>query len=261
MLGKEVSSASIGGVPYREGIFNTWNDPAKFGLFYHCSLITRRADVRESEALTRILLENPAARPDEIEALKISTEAGKTGVLFNKQPEAIPANKVLVKTESGEVRSDTGEMYRSWKKNFGIIDSERTKCVYGFLSKQGEIKINGLKLKVLNDFAIIALSSLTEKSLSRTDNILLTAVGKSENKGMKFDDSHTEMLDYGGPPILIEKIEAEIELENQCDSMKVWAVNAEGFYTGCVPSVFKEGKLIFKIGDVFPSMYYLIRSE
>ena len=41
MLGKEVSSSAIG-VPYREGIFSTWNDPAKFGLFCHAALITRR---------------------------------------------------------------------------------------------------------------------------------------------------------------------------------------------------------------------------
>lgn len=32
MLGKEISASSIGGVPYREGIFATWNDPSKFGL-------------------------------------------------------------------------------------------------------------------------------------------------------------------------------------------------------------------------------------
>jgi len=75
----------------------------------------------------------------------------------------------------------------------------------------------------LNDFAVIALSSLTEKTLLETDNILLTTVGRAQNKGMKFDESHTEMLDYGSPPILIEKIEAEIEFDNKNDAMKIWA--------------------------------------
>ena len=45
ILGKETSGSAIGGVAYREGIFSTWNDPSKFGLFYHAALITRRHDV------------------------------------------------------------------------------------------------------------------------------------------------------------------------------------------------------------------------
>ena len=49
ILGKEISSEAIGNVGYREGVFSTWNDPAKFGLFYHGALITRREDVRPSE--------------------------------------------------------------------------------------------------------------------------------------------------------------------------------------------------------------------
>ena len=36
----------MGGVPYREGIFSVWNDPAKFGLFYHSALMLRRGDVQ-----------------------------------------------------------------------------------------------------------------------------------------------------------------------------------------------------------------------
>ena len=28
-------------VTYREGIFSTWNDPAKYGLFYHAALVAQ----------------------------------------------------------------------------------------------------------------------------------------------------------------------------------------------------------------------------
>jgi hypothetical protein len=69
------------------------------------------------------------------------------------------------------------------------------------------------------------------------------------------------MLDYGTPPIMIEKIRAEITMDTIYDSLKVWAVNAEGFYVGCIPSTYKDKKFIFKIGDVYPSMYYLVRTE
>ena len=56
VLGKEITARSIGNVPYREGIFATWNDPAKFGLFYHAALILRRGDVRRAD--TALAVEN-----------------------------------------------------------------------------------------------------------------------------------------------------------------------------------------------------------
>jgi hypothetical protein len=258
MLGKEASSASIGGVPYREGIFNTWNDPAKFGLFYHSALITRRGDVARSKAKNTVLLDNLTAGSRDYPALYLAAEAGQVGVTFDRnKAAALPPPD----PKAGEVRSDTGELFRSWKAHYGIIDSAFTKCVYGSLAKQGKISLKNLTITAVTDFAVIALSSLTEKPIAETDNILLTAVGRSENTDMKFNAEHTEMLDYGRPPILIEKIEARIEIENACEMMKVWAVNAEGFYVGCVPSTYKNGKIEFKIGEVFPSMYYLIRTE
>ena len=41
MIGKPITSDAIGGVYYRGGVFDTFNDPAKFGLFYHAALIMR----------------------------------------------------------------------------------------------------------------------------------------------------------------------------------------------------------------------------
>ena len=58
ILGKEVSAETIGNVGYREGVFSTWNDPAKFGLFYHASIITRREDVRPSDNKICIRVKN-----------------------------------------------------------------------------------------------------------------------------------------------------------------------------------------------------------
>ena len=49
LLGKESTATGLGGVPYREGIFSSWNDPAIYGLFYHAALILRRAGVQHIE--------------------------------------------------------------------------------------------------------------------------------------------------------------------------------------------------------------------
>ena len=261
ILGKESSSDTIGGVPYREGIFSTWNDPAKFGLFYHAALIARRGDIAESK-------ESVAVKVDDLtkgapNAVRVASELCKVGVQFEGQadtaPKVVGADDRLVDEAAGEVRSVTGELYRSWTKNYGTIDSPRTKCVYGFLRKNGELALTDLNVRVYTDFAVVALSSLTDAPISKSDNMLLTAVGRAKNTDAKFDGD--ELRDFGKPPILIEVIVAELAIKTELATLKVWAVNAEGFFVGAVPSRYEGGALRFKVGTTMPSMYYLIQAE
>jgi hypothetical protein len=259
ILGKEVSSASIGGVPYREGIFSTWNDPAKFGLFYHAALITRRGDVSPAKNKIPIHVDTltNALKP----AFMASAEMSQIGVCYDdNNPEGmVSENEILVKDEAGEVRSDNNELYRNWHDNYGTIDTKMTKCAYGFLLKNSPVKLNGLTISSKTDFAVVALSSLTGVPLDSSDNILLTAVGRAVNTDAKFDGE--QMMAYGQPPILIEVIEADIAFETERADLRVWAVNAEGFYIGAVPTTNEDGSLKFTLGDKFPSMYYLIQAE
>ena len=69
------------------------------------------------------------------------------------------------------------------------------------------------------------------------------------------------MTDYGKPPVVIEVIEAEIEIETKVKGLIIWAVSPEGIYIGRVPSKYEDGKLKFKTGETAQSMYYLIQAE
>ena len=281
LLGKEISSTAIGGTTYREGIFSTWNDPAKFGLFYHAALICRRQDVAPSKTTKLIKLEpdpektaalgklgstndgglnKPGVRTPE--ALRAFTTQEYCGIrcTFDERKNAVPEWEDWFDVSKKEVKSDNGQLYRSWKKRYGYIDTERTKCVYGQLRKNGEIKLNGLSVKSDTDYAVIALSSLTDAPLDKTDNILLTAVGKAQNTGAKFEGD--KMLELGTAPVLIEVTEATVKLKTEHgEHMRVWAINAEGFYYGMLDTEYKDGYLTFKLGSKWPSMYYLIVKE
>lgn len=261
MLGKEISAESIGGTAYREGIFSTWNDPAKFGLFYHAALMTRRGDVKESPNTTAMKALTMNTCPfDELAAV---SEYTKIGMEYDEGPSTadrvIDEKTALVDLSKKEVRSDTGELYRNWDKNYGTIDTPRSKCIYGFLEKNGKIEIDGLSVRGKTDFAVVALSSLSDEPLDQCDNILLTTVGRAKNTDAKFDGDL--MLEYGTAPITVEVIEADIELRTSCPTMKVWAVSAEGFYIGALPTTYEDGILRFTVGKSFPTMYYHIREE
>jgi hypothetical protein len=262
MLGKEISASSIGGVPYREGIFATWNDPSKFGLFYHSALITRRGDVSRSKGSIAVKINDLTAKvPDGMltapEYTRVGTEYdGYESVTAQRH---VDARETLVDRSACEVRSDTGELYRNWDKNYGTIDTPRTKCAYGFLGKNGAIAIDGLTIRAKTDFAVVAISSLTEEPLSTTDNILLTTVGRSMNTGARFEGE--QMIDYGHAPILVEVIEAQIELKTDRADMRVWGVGAEGFLVGMIPAEYDNGILRFTVGREYPTIYYLIQAQ
>ena len=253
MLGKEISAEKIGNVPYRQGIFSTWNDPAKFGLFYHAALITRRGDVSPAKSFRTI---SPLSKT-EFDWNAVDHGVEQTGIVseYSFREGVTPTTPYA----GDDALSDTGELYRNWKKNFGWIDTPSTKCVYGFLGKNGTQQLKGADITCHTDFAVIAASSLTDATLENTDTILLTAVGRAINTDSKFEGEL--MLDIGKPPVLIEVIQADIQLDTKFSDMVVWAISAEGYYIGTVPSVYENGKLKFTIGNQSQSMYYLIVKE
>ena len=251
MIGEEVSAPKIGNTPYRQGVFCTWNDPAKFGLFYHAALITRRGDIKEGDVLYGMDVPDLCEWDYSIfgtnmERYKLATSIGGVDGL-PPMPED---------PRESFARSDTGELYRDWEKELGIIDSDMTKCAYGSLCRNGEIRMKGVTVRCETDYAVIAMSSLTDAPITSSDNILLTTVGRAENTDAKF--SGDLMLDVGHAPVVIENIRAEIEIETDQRGMSVWAVSAEGFYIGTVPTEETDGKLRFRVGEISPSMYYLI---
>ena len=283
ILGKEVSAETIGNVGYREGVFSTWNDPAKFGLFYHASIITRREDVRPSD--NKICIRVKELQADKTggtgklhpskQAFLAAAERSQIGTDYYEEFEnTIPDDQPFVDMTAGEVTSDTGELYRSWKKRYGTVDTPMTKAVYGRLGRVDKVELDGFALNCKNDYATIALSSLNNSHpLDSTDSMLLTCVGNVENTGMKLSmapakvqkwDGYAPFLqldDYGTPPILCEVIETEVSIRTNRSNMVVWAVNAEGIFVGNVPTRYEDGCLKFTLGKKAPSIYYLIQAE
>lgn len=250
MLGKEISAEKIGDTPYRQGIFSAWNDPAKFGLFYHAALITRRGDVAKSNAVNVI---HPLSETEnDWAAAHNLVERSATVVDFEPGENAVADSNM-------EVRSDTGELYINRRTNYGTVDTPMTKCAYGFLLKNGKQELSGVTVESHTDFAVIALSSLTEDDICHSDNILLTTVGRAKNTDSRFNGDL--MLDIGKPPVLIESIEATISINTTVSGLRVWAISAEGYYIGTVPATYENDKFTFTVGQKSQSMYYLIVKE
>lgn len=272
ILGKEQSSP-VGGVPYREGIFSVWNDPAKFGLFYHSALMLRRCDITPAKKKVAVQTDYISDSTASVAQRTLLEQHLCATVFDNKLPEGydelIDENDVTPFEVPGMIKSDNGQMWRDLKRKIGVIDTPRTKVAYGSLSRGGAaastkkiddpgIQLEGLNIQAHTDFAVIAMSSLTDEPIETSDNILISAIGRARNTGAQFDGD--KMIERGEPPIMTEVIDAHISLKiADGDKMKVWGVNPEGYYAGRCPSTYEDGILSFRIGDELnPACYYLI---
>lgn len=272
-LGKEAISATIGSVPFREGIFTCWNDPSKFGLFYHGALMLRKNHIRQAEKT-------------------IGAQVGEYNVTTNSNPKCLPATAMEIHrvdsvldttdttdltdirpiTESYErpdpnrIEADTGELWRDVAKRIGAVDTPSTKAVYGFIgnaswmtARDAGIRLNGMTVNCFTDFATIALSSLTDDPIEKSCCMLMTTVGRSHTRDARFDGE--KLLDFGTGPIEVEVIDAEIAIQTQIPGLRVWSVNSDGYYIGQVDKYYEDGWLKFRVGPNYPGMYYLIMKE
>lgn len=270
ILGKELSSPGVAGVPYREGIFSVWNDPAKYGLFYHSALIVRRCDITPAEKKIGVTIPTMeeviyTAQNDGLEIHRMATVLeGEEAVGCD---EVISAADHIEWADPNVVKSDNGQMWRNISGKFGGIDTPRTKIIYGKLAAGRNAnmapiagtEVDGMKVESFTDFGVVALSSLTNDPIEKSENMLLTTIGRARNTDQVYDGD--KMIEYGKAPILSEVIHANITIRTDRDDLQVWGINAEGFYVGKRPATFKDGYMTFTVGDHWPASYYLIVAE
>lgn len=231
----------------------------------------RRGDLKPGKEMVALRVEDRSGWELEgvsaLPGLGVIPEVHRVGVALPGQKLAadreLPAGQLSGDRAKGEVLSDTGELWRSWDKRWGWIDTPRSKVAYGFLGQAGKITLKGLELEVQTDYAVIALGSLSEDALEVSQSILRTAVGRCENSGTEYNEDRTRLLSPGQHPIMIEPIEAHIHLKTNQPALKVFVISEHGELVTRLPVLYESGVLSFEIGPQ-PSwnpstMYYLIR--
>lgn len=286
-LGRDIA---IGGSYYR-GTFDTYNDPAKFGLFYHAALMMRRADIAPAKEWVSIKFPHhtknqsiiyprdvTANLSGQIYMHRVSARLDGMEAFADREiPWDLPAGSRIEQSDAGElvikvtdksqtperIVSDTGELIRDLKNSIGIVDSPRTQSAYGFLAGHTQ-KMQSVTVRCDTDFAVIALSSLTDDSIAESENILLTAVGRVKNTGYEDEAlqqaGHRRVTNHGTAPVLAEVIESEIRIRTKHRNQRVTAIDEDGFITGTIPSRYEDDELVFRIGEEFAQIYYLIQT-
>ena len=277
MIAAPITGEAINGVPFRSGVFDGFNDPCRFSLFYHAALMLRRGDLAESPVTHVVRVKNLLARDEfpgeerrgalEASDFPVFAHAAAVRKLAIAFPETeLPADaqevdprQPTVPEGSASTRSETGEIFHDRERQVMTIDSPRTKAAFGFLGGCGEIRLSGLTIRCRNPHAVIVLSSLSDAPLAESDNMLLSALDNCDNTGARYNDDHTLQFAKGHGPVEAAVVVAEIELETSVTQLRIDAINTHGMQVGRTPAVYENGVLAFTTGGDFPSVHYLIQ--
>ncbi len=239
------------------GAFETFNDPARFGLFPAAALIYRRGDVATGRELTTIAIPperaitapSPSAwsvpalsRLPEVHRVAVSVTGRNDGrvVPFDSQPV----------TEGDTLVSDTGELTRQLgEQGYGTIDTARSQAAYGFLGQAGRITLADVTMEVATPYATVVVNSLTDAPIKAAERLLLTCVGRAENTGFTYDLFRNKAVDRGRGPILVEPIRGTVSIALPSAAWQVIPLAADGSRGPALRADYAGGRLSFALPE------------
>ncbi len=160
----------------------------------------------------------------------------------------------------GQMVASTGQL--RWKEaegsagGFFTMDTPGTKAVVGFAAGQ-KAQLDPVVVEPQSKFAAVYVTARQrDATIDSARELLIVAIGRARNTGMKFSPDGDQMLDPGNPPILMEPVKAVITLRKS-GVPRVFVLDHDGKLTDRQIPV--ENSTITIDGGRDKSPYYLIR--
>jgi hypothetical protein len=254
------------------GIYNA-TSPTQMALYPALARMIYRGDVTEGEIAVERKIDISSVQKGETPLNETVQQDFDRKVIKGSFPlELMAAGKVVLnftdenKTEflknveslwkDSVMSSSTGQLEWSEKgKGFFTINTEGTKGFVGFSDRQPH-QLGGVTLKTDNDFAVILITSLDEeKGIDKAGRILVTTIARAQNTGMKYNNDHTQLMERGDAPILLEPVELALKIDRN-EKPKITVLDHSGRKTDRTISA--NGQWIDIDGAKNKTIYYLI---
>jgi hypothetical protein len=139
------------------------------------------------------------------------------------------------------------------------VKSDAGRVVVGHASLFDQVTRGALRMHGPEHMAL-TVTSLDGRALDQTQQMLVAALGRSENTGMVFDKERTTVgRQWGQAPVLIEPVEGIIVLPK--GRWKAWALDASGRKKGAVPVRATDQSCELPLSGVYQTMWYLVVRE
>lgn len=211
-------------------IFNVQH-PTQLGLYPLYARALARGDLKEGTpiAIRNIQLDGLAeGRLDFVETLQ---QDGDHKVFGGDVPaEALAVGKVMLQFTAEEIpstrpdltadlaarvlKATTGQLtwnYAEPGREHVVVNSPGTRGLIGFMPNTN-FALGNIQVQVDNRFAVVLLTSLdrNQPDAEKADHLLLCAVARAYNTGMRYHETGQTLEDMGGKPILMEPVWAQV---------------------------------------------------
>jgi hypothetical protein len=252
--------------------------PQVLGVFPAVARHIHRGDVKEAQTLAvrnvhvPSLFEGKLSFDDkvvqgyddkELDSSKVPARAlavARSVVAFTKEFADTPVFGIKPHEKDGYVVSATGQL--RWKESasdpggFFTMDTAGTKAVVGFAEGQ-TCELGSVTIEPQSRFGAVYVTARgRDGDIESSRELLIVAVARARNTGMKFSPSGDRMLARGNAPILMEPVKARITLRRK-GTPKVIPLTHDGKATDrTVP--LQDGSIVID-GARDKTPYYLVR--
>ncbi len=252
--------------------------PQVLGVFPAVARHIHRGDVKESEAAALLNVNVPSLfegklgfgdkvvqgyDDKELDNDKVSARTlavARCAVAFTPKFEDTPAFDLAPHLKDGALVSSTGQLrWTEGARNpggFFVMDTPGTKAVVGFAQGR-KFELGEVTIEPQSRFgAIYVTAREKDKDVASSRELLVVAIARARNKGMKFSPSGDRMLARGAAPILMEPVKARISLR-KAGTPKVIPLDQDGKPTDRTTPIENGAVTLDCARDKTP--YYLIR--
>lgn len=191
-------------------------DPSDMNVIPAASLMFQRGDFREADrAYYDIINEEIALEPKSPVGLHpLIALSGKYGITFPERFTGAPADKDLLKyatdTANHIFKTEADDLEWDIRQGLVVFNAPGTQGFAGFPPGR-PVVCNDVTMDIDNQFAVVMVSSLTNRPIAESDHLLITTSGDSQWKGVKFSDKG-KVIQRGYPPFLMEPVTGTINL-------------------------------------------------
>jgi hypothetical protein len=157
--------------------------------------------------------------------------------------------------------SQTGQLMWYHEDGNGLvsIESDQAEGLIGFV-KSNPKSLDHLEADIRNSFCTVMLIAMDDKRIAESGELLLVTTATSGLSGMVYNESRTELLNWGGKPTLIEPVTGTITINHlvRAKSAEIISIDGNGMkIEGRRIKADPTGTLKFRIAEVTTPLYVI----
>ena len=173
----------------------------------------------------------------------------------NQQPSYLGNLSAYWDSRTHTVRSSTGQLTWYCDSRIVTIHSEKTQGVIGFAGG-GTYDLPGVTVRVgQTPFISLLFTPLDNRPLIESEHILITAMAQDKQFGTVYKDDGTELIETGGPPLLLEPVRATITFKGA----ELTSVNVVDVYGVPTSQQVERTGNTFEIDGRYATYYYQVK--